>query len=85
MPQTTWPSLQSTEAFNKLRCAKRIGNRLEAICWATPQPIAHIANRHIGDQGRELFKQCSVFAIAAKCGCKFFGTANNNAICNPLL
>ena len=85
MPQTTWPSLQSAEAFNELRCAKFVGNFLKSVSWATPQPIAHIAHRHIGDEGRELFKERGVFAVVAQCGREFFGTANDYSIGDPLI
>jgi hypothetical protein len=68
-----------------LRCAKSVGNFLKSVSGATPQPIAYIAHRHIGDEGGKLFEQSDVFAIVTQCGCEFFGTANDYAIGDPLV
>jgi hypothetical protein len=51
VPQTTWPSLQSADAFCQLWCAKFFCNCFKALGRADPFPVGNVADRHRCNKG----------------------------------
>ena len=51
VPQTTWPSLQSADAFYQLWCAKFFCNCFESLGWTVPFPVGNVSNRNRCNEG----------------------------------
>jgi hypothetical protein len=51
VPQATWPSLQSADAFYQLWCADFFCNLFESLGGAGPFPVDNVTDRHCGDEG----------------------------------